>query len=209
MNLIEDLKWRYATKKFDSSKTVSEDKINRIKEAINLSASSVGLQPFIVLDIRDKEIREKLVQHTWGQQQVVDASHLFVFCAMTDLTDDYIQKCAENLKDRRTLEDKHRDRTIVVADKIKNNKTTEQITSWASEQVHIAVGTALIACADERVDSCPIGGFVPEGYNEVLHLSDKSLKAVHVLPIGYRADDDWNDKYPKGRKTINELFLTI
>lgn len=209
MGIIDDLMWRYATKKFDASKIVDQDKIDRIKEAINLSASSVGLQPFVVLDIRDKSLRERLVEYTWGQRQIVDASHLFVFCSMKDLTDEYVAMCAEKLRERRGLQDKHRERTITVAGNVTKGKTQEEIASWASEQAHIAVGTALVACACERVDSCPIGGFEPDGYNKVLGLDDKRLNAVLVLPIGYRADDDWNDKYPKGRKTIEELFETV
>lgn len=209
MNIIEDLNWRYATKKFDTSKKVDEGTIDRIKEAINLSASSVGLQPFTVLDIRDEKVRESLVEHTWGQRQIVEASHLFVFCSMKQLTDQYVTSFAETLRFRRGLQEKHRERTITVAGNVTKGKTQQEIAAWASEQAHIAVGTALVACASERVDSCPIGGFDPQRYSDILGLEEKGLNAVLVLPIGYRSDEDWNDKYPKGRKTIDELFQIV
>lgn len=146
---------------------------------------------------------------SWNQPQIVEASHLFVFCSMTSLPDEYIESVALQLQKSRSLPDKLKERTIFVSKQVREGKTSEQITAWASEQTHIAVGTALIACAMEDVDTCPIGGFVPSQYDEILGLSEKGLTASLVMAIGYRSEEDWNSKYSKGRKPLDELFIEI
>lgn len=206
MQLIEDLKWRYATKKYDASKKVSEEKIAQLKEAITLSASSWGLQLYKIMDIKDPAIRASLRPHSWDQTQITDASHLFVFCSHATVsdqdTDDYI--ALKSKTQGMSVEDLKGYGDFM---KMKiNEKTSEQIIPWTEKQTYIALGNALAAAAALKIDSTPIEGFEPEKYNEILGLKEKGLTASVVLAIGYRHEEDATQSQPKVRKSMEELF---
>ncbi len=206
MQLIQNLKWRYATKKMDASKKVSEQDINYIKEAVQLSASSYGLQPFKVLEIKDSKLREELKPHSWNQSQVTDASHLFVFC-------NYIQVEEKDVNHLILLKSKINEVPIdkisgygdFVKGKLKEKSETEMF-HWTAKQAYIALGNALTACAELNIDSTPMEGFESEEVNKLLGLNDKELNACIILAIGYRSLDDINQHSKKVRKPINELF---
>lgn len=206
MQLLEDLKWRYATKKFDATKKVSDENINILREAIQLSATSWGLQLFKVLDIKNPAIRESLKPHSWGQSQITDASHLFVFCSHTTVsdqdTDDYITMKAAvqglNVEDLKGYGD-------FMKMKI-NEKSKDQIIPWTEKQTYIALGNALAACAAMKIDTTPMEGFEAEKYNEILGLTEKGLTASVVLAVGYRHEEDAAAEQPKIRKSIDTLF---
>jgi len=208
MQLIENLEWRYATKKYDSSKKVSDEDITKIKEAIQLSASSYGFQLYKILDVQDAEIRAKLQPASWGQKQVVDASHFFVFCANADVTnediDGYIQLKADiqglNVKDLKGYGD-------FVKGKMAD-LTVEQKQVWTAKQVYIALSTALAACAELKIDSTPMEGFEPAKFDEILGLKAKGLKSVVLLAIGYRSEGDATQHGKKVRKSLDDLFET-
>jgi nitroreductase len=209
MSLIGDLKWRYATKKYDASKIVSVENIAYIKEAIQLSASSYGLQAYKVLIIEDKTIREKLKPVSWGQTAITDASHLLVFCNYTEIKDEtienFIQLKAEitekNCADFKGYGDFMKAKL--------NEKSSDEINNWTSKQTYIALSNALNACAELKIDSTPIEGFEPEAYNEILGLAEKGLNASVVLAIGYRSEEDVNQLAKKVRKPLDELFEVI
>ncbi len=208
MQLIKDLKWRYATKKFDATKKVSDENIATLKEAIQLAASSWGLQLYKILDIRNPEIRQQLRPHSWDQSQITDASHLFVFCSHTSVsdqdTDDYIAKKAKlqgvSVEDLKGYAD-------FMKMKI-NEKSQDEIIPWTEKQTYIALGNALIACAEMKIDSTPMEGFDAGKYNEILGLTDKGLTASVVLAVGYRHSEDSTQDHPKIRKSIDTLFET-
>ncbi len=206
MQLIEDLKWRYATKKYDATKKVSEEKIAQLKEAIALAASSWGLQLYRIMDIKNPAIRESLKPHSWGQTQITDASHLFVFCSHTTVsdqdTDDYL---ALKSKVQGMSVDDLKGYGDFMKMKI-NEKTPEQIVPWTEKQTYIALGNALAAAAALKIDSTPIEGFEAEKYNEILGLTEKGLTASVVLAIGYRHEEDATKDQPKVRKSIDTLF---
>lgn len=209
MNIIENLKWRYATKKFDPSRKVEDEKIELLKEAIQLSASSIGLQPYVVLEVKNPEIRKQLQAATWGQPQVVDASHLFVFCNMTSLSPEYVEACAELHRSERNADEASKVQFKAIADKILTEKTSEQQKAWSEAEAFIAVGTALAACAEMQIDSCPMGGFSAADYNRILGLNEKGLNAALVLPVGYRSADDALQFAKKVRKPASMLFEEI
>lgn len=209
MNLIQNLKWRYATKKYDSTKKVSTEDMNQIKEAIRLSASSYGLQLFKVLDVENKALREKLLPASWGQTQITGASHLLVFCGYADVKDEHIDEYM-NLKAEVS--------NIDVAnlkgygDFVKGTMSKFPIEFkqvWTAKQTYIALGTAMAACAELKIDSTPMEGFEAEVYNEILGLTDKGLKADVVLAVGYRNDEDDTQHHPKVRKSLENLFETM
>ena len=209
MKLLENLQWRYATKKYDPSKKVSEQDINQIKEAIRLSASSYGLQLFKVLDIQDKELREKLKPASWGQPQLTDASHIFVFCGYSEVKDEHIDEFINLTAETRQID---AEGLKGYGDFIKGKMSETPVAHqqvWTGKQTYIALGNALAACAELKIDSTPMEGFDPAAYNEILGLSEKGLKADVVLAIGYRSEEDATQHGAKVRKSAENLFEAI
>lgn len=208
MQLIEDLKWRYATKKYDATKKVSDENIANLKEAIQLSASSYGLQLYKFLDIKNPEIRESLRPHSWGQSQITDASHLFVFCSHTTVsdqdTDGYLALKAEiqglNVADLKGYGDFMKTKL--------NEKPPAEIKDWTEKQTYIALGNAMAACGAMKIDATPMEGFDAQKYNEILGLTEKGLTASVVLAVGYRHEEDHAQNQPKVRKSMETLFET-
>lgn len=206
---IENQNWRYATKKFNSEKKISNSDLEILKEAIQLSSSSYGLQPYKVLIIENEEIRKQLQPASWGQSQITDASHLFVFASVTNVDAEYITRYAENMAKTRNIPF---DSVKGYADFMIGNITTltpEKQIVWAQKQAYLALGNLLNAAAELKIDVTPMEGFLPEQYNEILGLKEKGLHATLVATIGYRHDEDDTQHYAKVRKPITELFETI
>jgi nitroreductase len=204
---IDSLHWRYAVKKFDSTKVLSETKIDLLKEAFNLTATSYGLQPLKLMVVHNKELQENLVAHSYYQQQVAQASHVLIFCIETDISETYIRNYFNLIKDIRNTSDEilnpFRDTLIATFSKM----TTEEKKAWATKQAYLALGNLLMVCALENIDSCPMEGFVPSTYDELLGLKDTNLTSVLVLPVGYRAADDLFATLPKVRKPLKDMIL--
>ena len=206
---IENQNWRYATKKFNSEKKISNSDLEILKEAIQLSSSSYGLQPYKVLIIENEEIRKQLQPASWGQSQITEASHLFVFASVTNVDAEYITHYAENMAKTRNIPF---DSVKGYADFMIGNITTltpEKQIIWAQKQAYLALGNLLNVAAELKIDVTPMEGFLPEQYNEILGLTEKGLHATLVATIGYRHDEDETQHYAKVRKPITELFETI
>lgn len=206
---IENQNWRYATKKFNSDKKISNSDLEILKEAIQLSSSSYGLQPYKVLIIENEEIRKQLQPASWGQSQITDASHLFVFASETNVDAEYITRYADNMAKTRNIPF---DSVKGYADFMIGNISTltpEKQLIWAQKQAYLALGNLLNAAAELKIDVTPMEGFLPEQYNEILGLTEKGLHATLVATIGYRHDEDDTQHYAKVRKPITELFETI
>ncbi|MFH4965725.1 NAD(P)H-dependent oxidoreductase [Gaetbulibacter sp. M235] len=206
MELIKNLNWRYATKKFDSSKKVSANDIEKLKEAIQLSVSSYGLQLYKILIIENSEIREQLKPVSWNQSQITDASHLFVFCNYTNVSPTDIDTFIKQTAKTRNLDI---ERLNGYGDFIKeklNEKTPEEKTSWLKSQTYLALGNLLNACAELKIDACPMEGFEPEAYNKILNLEAQGLNAAVIAPVGYRHNQDHTIGAKKVRKPFNLLF---
>ena len=208
-DLARALSWRYATKKFDASKKVPSEKIEAILSATNLTASSYGLQPYQFLLIQDKSVQENLVDASYGQGQVRDASAVLVFVIRTNVNDDYIRQSAKETEEARGLEPGQLDDYAKQMIGSIMGMDDDQRKLWATKQAYIAMGTALSACAMLGVDACPMEGFVPAKYDEILDLEAKNLKSVLVLPIGYRADDDETSSYAKVRKSLDQMVVRV
>ncbi|SHI31000.1 NAD(P)H-dependent oxidoreductase [Aquimarina spongiae] len=209
MDIIESLRWRYATKKFDAEKILPKEKIDILTEAFNLTATSYGLQPLKLIVIQDKELQEKLVAHSWNQNQVVQASHLLIFCIETQIGETYIDSYFKNVKAIRNTADEilkpFRDQLV---DSFKN-KPEEEIANWAAKQAYLAMGNLLTVCALEKIDACPMEGFIPQKYDEILRLDEKGLTSVLVLPVGYRAEDDMFSDFKKVRRSTKDTIINI
>ena len=208
MSLIEKLQWRYATKKMDPTKSVPLEKVEKILEAIRLTASSSGLQPYEVLVITNKAIREKIKAIAWDQTQIVDSSYLLVFAAWDTYTADRINQSFDMTEKIRNFKSEAGD---IYRQKLLSGYTArdaETNYNHAAKQAYIGLGTALIAAAYEEVDCTPMEGFDPVALDEILNLKAKGLRSVVMLPLGYRrADEDWLVNLKKVRKP-KESFIT-
>lgn len=206
--IIEDLKWRYAVKKFDNSKIISDEDFNTICESLRLTASSYGLQPWKFLVVEDKETRNKLVEHSWNQEQVKDASHLIVLCAPTEIDENFIDNFLSNTAKTRGQDvselDGFKKMLMMVA-----NKKDEAKIQWANNQIYIALGNLLTVCAAMRIDSCPMEGFKANAYDELLGLKEKGLRSVLVCPVGYRDEADKYSSLEKVRFSQEDLVVKI
>lgn len=209
MQLIQNLEWRYATKKFDPEKKVSKTDLENIKKAISLAATSYGLQAYKVLIIEDPEIRKRLQPESWGQSQIVDASELIIFCNYTNVDnqviDDYLKLKADtqelNIEDLKDYGDFMKSKITELPDDI--------IKVWTAKQTYIGLGNLLAACAELKIDACPMEGFNSEGYDKILNLSEKGLSTAVIATIGYRSEEDITQHSKKVRKPMEELFETI
>jgi nitroreductase len=208
-NLIETLNWRYATKRMNSTKIPSE-KLDVILEAIQLSPSSVGLQPYTVFVIEDQEIKQKIQKVAFMQPQIVESSHLIVFASWKKVT-------AENISDYIQLIAETRDVTVESLEAFKTSITNgilsrgdEINAQWASRQAYIALGHGLVAAASEHVDATPMEGFDANGLDEILGLNEKGLHSVVIMTLGYRdVENDILVNAKKVRRPHKELFVTI
>ncbi len=207
-DLISKLEWRYATKKFDPSQVVSQDKIDFILEAIRLSATSSGLQPYEVLVVTNKAIREQIKPHAWNQGQITDSSHLLVFAAWDNYTAERINQMFDLTNDIRGFKNEGWENYRAMLLNTYPQRDAETNFQHAARQAYIGLGSALIAAAELKVDSTPMEGFDPVKVDEILGLKEKGLRSVLLLPLGYRADEgDWLVKLPKVRRS-REQFVT-
>ena len=162
MNSIDNLKWRYAVKKFDHHKILSDNQINILKQAFNLTATSYGLQPIKLVVVKNKDIQKELILHSWNQQQISQASHLLVICIDTKLDETDVEKYFERVKEIRNTPDEIINSFKEYLKTTISGKTKEDLLSWAKNQAYLALGNLLTVCANEKIDSCPMEGFIPE-----------------------------------------------
>lgn len=208
-NIIEQLQWRYATKKFDASKKLSKEKLNILKESFNLTATSYGLQPLNMIVIRNAEIKKQLVSATMNQPQVKDASHVLVLCTVTEMNSEYIKEYFKLVEQTRNTARKILDPfEIFLIDEF-SKKKPEEIKLWMAKQAYLALGNLLTVCALEGIDSCPIEGFEPEKYDAILELKEKGLQSVLVLAVGYRDDTDLFSKLKKVRRGVDTVVIDV
>ncbi|GAB3724935.1 NAD(P)H-dependent oxidoreductase [Flavobacterium koreense] len=206
---IKDANWRYATKKFDATKKISSEDLASLKEAIRLTASSYGLQPYKVLIVENPDLRAQLQPVSWGQSQIVDASHLLVFANIINFGEKEIDATINNMATTRNLPletlqgygDFMKSKLVSLPEDVKN--------TWTSKQTYLALGNLLNAAAELKIDVTPMEGFEPEKYNEILGLEKLGLNASLVATIGYRHEEDATQHYAKVRKSEEELFVTI
>ena len=208
--LIDLLNWRYATKKMDPAKAVPEDKIDAILDAIRLAPTSSGLQPFETFVVTDPEVRGKLAEVSYGQQQFNDGSHVVVFAAWDNYTPEKIDMVRDETGAARGG----------VSDRLKDyyenlkanyvNRDPEVNFQHAARQTYIALGLALAAAAEQEVDATPMEGFENDKVDAILGLREKGLKSTVIICLGYRdADADWLVGAPKVRRDPARLFTRV
>jgi len=206
--LLQNLQWRYAAKKMNPTKSVSEEDLNFILEAIRLTASSSGLQPYEVFVITNPEIRAKIVPHAWDQKQITDGSHLLVFAAWDNYTAERINMMFDLVNEERGFKNEGWENYRQMLLNTYPARDAELNYEHAARQAYIGLGSALIAAAEVKVDSTPMEGFTPEKVDEILGLKERGLRSVILLPLGYRADEgDWLVDLKKVRRS-KESFVT-
>ena len=208
-NFIKNANWRYATKKFDTTKKISKQDLETLKEAIRLSASSFGLQPYRILIIENPELRAKLQPAAWGQSQIVDASQLIVFANITNFGETEIDVSIANTTKTRGLPadalkgygDFMKSKIVALPEDVRN--------TWASKQTYLALGNLMNAASELKIDVTPMEGFEPAQVNEILGLGKLGLNATLLATIGYRHEEDATQHYAKVRKSNEELFINL
>jgi len=207
MSLIEDLKWRYATKKYDPTKKVSQEDIDKIVEAARLAPTSSGLQQFRVLVVSNQEIKEKLAPSSLNPEVMVDCSHVLVFAAWDRYTAELIDTIYDRITDERGLP---RGRFGSYTDKIKNlylNETAEENFVHTARQSYIGFALAIAQAAELRIDSTPAEGFDNALVDELLDLKSLGLKSVTLLYLGYRDENDWLAPMKKVRNPVEDFVI--
>lgn len=209
MTLIEQLNWRYAAKRMNGQK-IPQQKLNNILEAIRLSPSSAGLQPYTVIVVKDKEVLKKIHAEAAQQAQIPDASHLLVFAAYTNTSAHHVKETFELVAHTRnqpfeSLKEYSERITGYIT-----SRSEEDNFQWAARQAYIALGHAVIAAAVEQVDATPMEGFDPVKMDEILGLKEKGLRSVVILAMGYRdAANDFLSGSKKVRRPAEQLFIHV
>lgn len=208
MSITTALSWRYATKKMNGTK-IPKEKLEIILNAIALAPSSFGLQPYSVFVIEDKALLEKIKAVANNQSQITDASALLVFAAWNKLTqqhiDDYFLRIAAV---RNVTLDSLQPMKEHIETQLNNSDSDNLI--WNAKQAYIALGIALVAAAEEQVDSTPMEGFDKQALDELLQLKEKGLTSAVILPLGYRdAANDYLVNLKKVRREKEQLFIRL
>jgi nitroreductase len=209
MQLLDLLKWRYATKKMDPARPVPADKLERILEAVRLTATSSGLQPFELIVVSNPEVRARLREAANNQSQVADCSHLLVFAAWDNYTPERINEVFDRTNAERgfTNEGWENYRKFLLG--LYPPRAAEVNFEHAARQAYIALGTALVAAASEGVDATPMEGFKPDEFDRILGLRARGLRSVVILPLGHRHADDWLAPLKKVRKPRDRFVTEI
>ncbi|MBE8726922.1 NAD(P)H-dependent oxidoreductase [Flavobacterium hungaricum] len=208
-NFLENQNWRYATKQFDASKKISSDDLNTLKEAVRLSASSYGLQPYKVVIVENPELREQLKGAAYGQTQITDASHLFIFANDLNLDAGSVDKYINTISDTRGVP---ADALGGFSDMMKgviSNLPVEAKNIWTAKQTYLALGNLLNAAAELKIDATPMEGFNAAKFNEILGFDQLGLNASVIATVGYRHEEDSTQHFKKVRKSHEELFITL
>lgn len=209
MGIIEDLQWRYACKEFNADKKLTEDQVRQLIEALRLTPSSFGLQPWKFVLVENPDLREKLVEASWNQNQVKDASHLFVLCSPLEIDEAFVDRFIGSTAQARGQEASELDGFKGMLMKMIVGKDTAWQMNWAKNQIYIALGNLMTVCANLKIDCCPMEGFVSTKYDDILGLREKGLTSVVVAPVGYRADSDKYSSLAKSRFNTEDVILKI
>ena len=208
--LLECLNWRYATKKFDPNQIISDDTWQTLCEALVLTPSSYGLQPWKFWVITNQKLKEELKPLSWNQAQVTDCSHYVVFSIKKNLTVDGVDRFVERTAEVRgiTTESMTAYRNLMVGDVIDGSRSLI-VNEWATRQAYIALGNFMTSAALLGVDTCPMEGIEPANYDRLLGLSSKGYATVVACAAGYRAEDDKYAELAKVRFPMSEVIETL
>jgi nitroreductase len=208
--LLAQLQWRYAVKKFDSDRKIPSDVWNALEQSLVLSPSSFGLQPWKFFVVDNMELRQQLLPNSWNQGQVVEASHLVVLAINKNMNDAEVDRYIKSMSDTRNVPaDALAGLTGMIKGFMNNDKLPFTVDEWATRQVYIAIGQFMASAAMLGIDTCPMEGFNPAKYDELLGLTEMGYASVLVCPAGYRAADDKYATMAKVRYAQTEMVQHI
>ena len=206
--VLKQLQWRYAVKEFDSSKKIPEDVWKVLEQSLVLSPSSYGLQPWKFFVVKNQDIRNQLLEHSWGQKQVVDASHLVVLAIKKDIDGEYVDSYVQRMAEVQNVPVENLQKfSNVVKGSIQKSPQDKDV--WSAKQVYIALGFLMTVAAMLEIDTCPMEGFIPDKYDEVLGLTAKGYHAAVICPVGYRSATDKYATKPKVRFKTEDVVEYI
>ncbi|MDF1740589.1 MAG: NAD(P)H-dependent oxidoreductase [Verrucomicrobiales bacterium] len=206
--ILDSLNWRYATKVFDPEKKITDEDWSALEESLVLTPSSFGLQPWEFIIVENPEIREQLVEFSWNQRQVADASHLLIIAIRTDIDESWVDQFVGRIEEIRGDQGSFTGYRDMMAGFI-TNLDEEGRKQWAKQQTYIALGQFMTCAALMEIDACPMEGFVPAKYDEILGLTERNLTASVLCPAGYRADEDKYAQLPKVRFSKDQMISRI
>ena len=205
--ILKQLHWRYATKKFDATQTIPDDLWKTLEQSLVLAPSSFGLQAWKFFVVRDPEVRQKLVEHSWGQTQVAEASHVVVFTIKKNVDAAYVDHYIARMSEVQGTPIDVLQGFANVVKGFLDRMSPEEIDIWTAKQAYIALGQFMTTAAMLNIDTCPMEGIIPAKYDEVLGLDGYATKVV--CPAGYRAADDKSAARPKVRFPTEEVVQYI
>ncbi|WP_212113129.1 nitroreductase family protein [Candidatus Shikimatogenerans silvanidophilus] len=210
-NFIEPLKWRYSVKKFDSKKKITEKCLNNILEVINLSPSSYGLQPYKIIIINNNKIKKELSYFSYNNNnQIISSSHLIIFSIYNKKKlniENFVEKNLKLIKEQRNFTEKNYEKYKKSIVNFLNSLTKEEFESWESEQTYLSLGILIYYCSILKIDTCTIGGFKKDKFDEILNFKKLGLKSNIILSIGYRSVKDNYQFLKKIRKPISDIII--
>lgn len=189
--IIQTLNWRYATKKFNPDKKIPDDVWHALEQSLVLAPSSFGMQPWKFFVVRSPETRQKLVESAWGQTKVAEASHLVVLAIKKDIGSEDVPTYIDRVREIRQMpEDKLEGIASTIRGYLANPPFPLHPDQWSAKQVYVALGFFLYSAALLGIDTCPMEGFIPSKYDEILGLPGQGYSAVVICTAGYRSEED-------------------
>lgn len=207
--LLNSLNWRYATKKYDTSKKVAAEDLKTLKEATKLSVSSMGLQPYKILIIENPELRAKLQPAAYGQSAITEASQLFVFAIEKNVGDQQIEKYMQNISETRGIPVESLDGFSGMIKGFVGGLDENGKDNWAKKQAYLALSTLINTASFLKIDATPMEGFSAEQFDEILGLNKLGLSTAVIAAVGYRHEEDATQHFKKVRKSNEELFINL
>lgn len=208
-SVVDGLKWRYATKKFDPSRKIADATWNKIEEAMMLTPSSFGLQPWKFVVVTDQNIKAQLPALSWNQEQPSGCSHYVVLCRLEEMTADYAVQFVEHMATTRGISVESLSAYKDVMLGFIKGKSPEQLNDWMARQCYIALGNLMTAASMYGIDNCPMEGIDQAAYDKLLGLPEKGCRSLMACALGYRAADDRHAQLAKVRFPKSDVFIYI
>lgn len=209
MSLVKAMEWRYATKKYDTSKQLNDEQYDDLLSSVQLAPSSYGLQPYRFITVKDPVKLEQISRAAFGQPQITTASKVIVVAVKTNISDQTVKAYIDKAAIARNNERKN----LEAREQFVNSRlallSADQKIEWAEKQAFLAIGILVSAAAEAGIDASPMEGFDPNHVNEILGLKEQHLKPALLFALGYRSTEDEFAVIPKVRKTKAELFATV
>jgi nitroreductase len=210
VSILNDLKWRYACKRFDNQKKIDPKTVEHILEGLNLTATSLGIQLMKCVVVENQDLKDNIIPIAYGQRQVADCSHLLVLCRYIDVDEEDVEEYVTRTAYIRNLDPE--DNKMQGFKRMMHSsisKDYDKRMNWLENQVYLALGNLLTICASLKIDACPMEGFIPEKVDDILNLKNYGLQSVLMCPIGYRHPDDSYANQRKVRKEVSDFVITL